>query len=100
MASVKSRDIAARAQEIYESQLKAQLEKSALHQFVAIEPDSGDYFLGNTLSEAIQSARKKYPDRLAFALRVGHATAVHLGASSSQGDRWLSERSTRRDVPF
>lgn len=79
MVSQKSQDLATRGLAIYQNQLKSILEPQHCDEFVAIEPDSGDYFLGKTLSEAIQSARKAYPQRLAFALRVGHPTTIELG---------------------
>lgn len=69
-----------RAEEIYDSQIRSVLEPQHTDEFVAIEPESGDYFLGNTLSEAIGAARRSYPDRLAHAMRVGHKAAVHFGA--------------------
>jgi hypothetical protein len=72
-------DTARAARRLYDEQLRATLERSHLDEFVAIEPVSGDYFLGQTLSEAIGAARTKYPDRLAHALRVGHRAAVHFG---------------------
>ena len=72
-------NVAERARRIYEERLRASLEESHRNQFVAIEPVSGDYFLGRTLSDAIGASRTKYPDRLAHALRVGHKAAVHLG---------------------
>lgn len=68
-----------RAEEIYITRLRAVLEPEHTDEFVAIEPDSGDYFLGNTLNEATQAARAKYPDRLTHAMRVGHKAALHLG---------------------
>jgi hypothetical protein len=68
------------AEQIYESRLRSALEPQHTDEFVAIEPDSGDYFLGNTLSEAIGAARRSYPDRLAHAIRVGHKAAIHFGA--------------------
>ena len=46
---------------------------------VAIEPVSGEYFLGKTLSDAIGASRMKYPDRLAHAILVGHKAAIHFG---------------------
>jgi hypothetical protein len=67
-------DLARRSEQLYASQLRAKLEPEHLHKFVAIEPDSGDYFLGETLSQAIQAVRRAYPDRLSFAMRVGHST--------------------------
>ena len=72
-------NVAARARIIYQDRLRTLLEPSHSDEFVAIEPVSGDYFLGQTLSEAIGASRAKYPDRLAHALRVGHRAAVHFG---------------------
>ena len=77
-----SNELAQRHELIYEQRLKADLEKTALNCFVSIEPDSGDYFLGQTLSEAAMAARKAHPGRRAFILRVGHRTAVHIGEFS------------------
>lgn len=77
--SQNSDDVAREAKQIYEEQLRASLEKSHLNEFVAIEPISGEYFLGPTLSEAIGASRAKHPDRLAHALRVGHKAAIHFG---------------------
>ena len=79
MASEQSLEVARRAQEIYEQELRSRLELTNRDDFVAIEPESGDFFLGKTLSEAIQAARAAHPDRLPFALRVGHRTAVEMG---------------------
>ena len=83
MVSRHSLDVASRATEIYESRLRVKLEADHRNAFVAVEPDSGDYFLGETLTEAIQAAREAYPDRISFALRVGHPSAVNLGVMST-----------------
>ncbi len=74
-----SKTVADDARRIYDERLRTALEGSHLNKFVAIEPISGDYFLGRTLSEAIGASRAKYPDRLAHALRVGHEATVHFG---------------------
>ena len=83
MASEQSLDVARRATEIYDARLRVKLEAQHRNAFVAVEPDSGDYFLGVTLSEAILAAREAYPNRISFALRVGHPSAVHLGVMST-----------------
>lgn len=70
--------IAMAARKIYES-LRPELEASHQDAFVAIEPISGEHFLGNTLSDAIGGARRAHPDRLAHAFRVGHRATVHFG---------------------
>ncbi len=80
MASDEAREVAQQAERIYEERLKATLEKTQRGSFVAIEPESGDYFLGATLSEAGIAARKAYPDRRSFILRVGQRAAVRIGA--------------------
>jgi hypothetical protein len=79
MVSLHSMEVARRAEQLYEEKLRQELEATHRHSFVAIEPDSQEYFLGVTLSAAIQAARAAHPDRIAFALRIGHSSAVNLG---------------------
>ena len=72
-------NVAFAARKLYELRLRKLLESAHQDEFVAIEPISGDYFLGRTVSEAIGASRSKYPERLAHALRVGHEATVHIG---------------------
>lgn len=72
-------DLVEKAEAIYESRLQRILEPSHEDDFVAIEPESGDYFLGKTLSDAAQAARAAYPTRLTHVMRIGHKAAIHLG---------------------
>ena len=71
--------VATAARRLYDERIRALLEPAHQDEFVAIEPISGEYFLGRTLSEAIGASRSKYPNRRAHALRVGHIATVHLG---------------------
>lgn len=80
MPTPESIEVARKAQEIYERDLRHKLEATHLNAFVAIEPESGEYFLGQTLREAIQAARAAYPDRITFTLRIGHRAAIQIGA--------------------
>lgn len=64
------RQIATKGKAIYQ-RLQADLEKEYLGRFVAIEVESGDYFVGETLTEADAKAREKYPDRVFYVVRVG-----------------------------
>lgn len=77
--SQNTEDIAGEAKRIYKDRLQGTLEESHMNEFVAIEPESGEFFLGHTLSEAIGAARLTYPNRFAHALRVGHKAAIHFG---------------------
>ena len=46
---------------------------------VAIEPDSGEYFLGSTLGKADAAAYAKYPDAWVYFVRLdNHEAAVML----------------------
>ena len=71
--------VASAAKKLYEERLREILEPAHNDEFVAIEPVSGEYFLGRTLTEAIGASRLKYPDRLTHTLRVGHKATVHFG---------------------
>ena len=82
MVSSNDNITAREARRIYEERLRDALEMSHMNDFVAIEPISGDHFLGKTLSTAAGAAREKYPDRLVHVLRVGHKAAVHFGMQS------------------
>jgi hypothetical protein len=43
-----------------------------------IEPDSGEYFLGKTLLEALKKAEAKYPNKIFYAIRIGYPFAHQL----------------------
>ena len=75
--------IAERAKQFYEHELKDRLEVDHRDQFVAIEPMSKEYFLGDSFISAALSAKSAHPDRKSFVLRIGHEAAFHLGASST-----------------
>ena len=77
MLTMHERDVARRAQEIYDQRLKAELELKHLNAYVAIEPDSGDYFIGSSISEADDAAQK---------LDVGKSRVIHIGFLSRQPD--------------
>jgi len=67
-----------RGNRLYQTRLKALLEPDHIGMFAAIEPDSGDYFLGTRMIEAVLKAEEKYPDKLVFIVRIGFPTAVSM----------------------
>ena len=79
MVSADAKSVIDRAKRIYVEQLQTVLEPQHLNRFVAIEPESGEYFLGDTFDAAVKSARAKYPSRLSHTIRIGHRAAFHLG---------------------
>ena len=79
MVSADTKSVIERAKRIYAEQLQVVLEPQHLNRFVAIEPESGEYFLGDTLDEVVKSARVKHPSRLSHTIRIGHRAAFHMG---------------------
>ena len=75
--------ISAQARELYEQEWKAQLEADHRDQFVAIEPNSKSYFLGETFIPAALAAKNADPIRKSFVVRIGHDAAFHIGAATS-----------------
>jgi hypothetical protein len=81
MLSPEDREVMLRAERLYDERFRTNLEKTHMDAFVVIEPESGEYFLGDTLSEAAAAARKAHPGRRGHIMRVGHRAAVHMGAT-------------------
>lgn len=79
MMSDNARAVAAKARTIYETELRAELEREHSGKFLSIEPLSGSYFLGDTFDEAVNAALDEYPDRVTHTLRIGEPAALHLG---------------------
>lgn len=75
--------IAEKAREVYELELKDQLEAIHRDKFVAIEPTSRAYFLGETFIAAALAAKEAFPGRKSFVMRIGHDAAFHIGAATS-----------------
>ena len=67
----------------YEEQLKATLDPQHTGEFVAIEPSSGRYFLGQTATDALVAARNAMPGSQFFLTRIGRDTAHKIGGHGS-----------------
>lgn len=74
---------AEKAKQLYEDELKARMEADHRDQFVAIEPVSKSYYLGDTFIDAALAAKQAHPDRTSFVIRIGHDAAFHIGAGAS-----------------
>jgi len=68
------REISTKGQRILEAVLE-ELEEEHFGRFIAIEVDSGEYFIGDTAIEATRKARVKHPSKVFFLGRIGYPTA-------------------------
>jgi hypothetical protein len=62
--------LSSKGREIY-NRIVAELEPDHKGDIVAIEVDSGDYFLGKTVVEAGDKAREEHPDKVFYFARIG-----------------------------
>lgn len=79
MISSHTTRVVERAKTLYNQQLQAELEAAHLGRYVAIEPESGAYFLADSFGGAVAAARAVHPERISFVIRIGHPAALHLG---------------------
>ncbi len=64
-----------RGRRFYDEQLKAILEPQEIGHFVAIEPETGRYFIGDTSTAALAAAHATMPEELFYLKRVGYNAA-------------------------
>ena len=57
-------------------EIKGELEDREDAVVVAIEPHSGDYFVGSTLGQADRAAFERYPDQWVYFVRVEQPDAA------------------------
>jgi hypothetical protein len=69
-----------RAHELYERNIRAQVEPDNKGKMLAIDVDSGDYSLADDSLTALDQIKAKNPDASVYILRVGFPTAVKIGA--------------------
>ena len=86
MVSADTKAVIERAKRIYAEQLQSVLEPQHRNRFVAIEPESGEYFLGDTFDDAVKSARAKHPSRLSHTIWIGHQAPFSLSGYQLRGE--------------
>jgi hypothetical protein len=81
---IASDDLVTRGQIAYREKLASILEPSHDGEFVAVEPDSGRYFLGETATAALVTAHTAMPNNLFYLTRVGRETAHTVGGHATR----------------
>ena len=77
-------DLVVKGQQLYDQRLKAVLEPDHAGRFVAIEPDSGRYFVADTGISALRAARGAIPGKLFYLVRIGYRAAYNIGGYGSR----------------
>lgn len=77
--------LAEKGQKIYNEKLKSILEPDKKGKFVVIEVESGDYFVADTVLEAVQEAQKKYPNKVFHTIKIGYEGIFKMGTYAHKG---------------
>jgi hypothetical protein len=72
-------DVIARGKKIYDERLRGELEPGHTGRYVAVEPETGRYFLGDTSAEAVGAAHDALPESHFYLARVGYDAAHSIG---------------------
>jgi len=70
------KEFATKGEAIYQKKIKKKLLPNIKGKFAAIDVFSQDYFVGDTLMEAFQKAKQKYPGHKFHFVKIGYPAAV------------------------
>ena len=73
------------AKKLYEERWKTKLEAEHWGKIIAVEPESGDYVLGQTFREVDLARQAKFGTKMVYTFRVGGGGAVSIGAGRGDG---------------
>lgn len=76
--------LADKSKAFYESNLKNLLEPAEIGKFVAIEPETKNYFVDADGTKALLQARNTFPDKQFFLIRIGYKTADSISGYGVQ----------------
>jgi hypothetical protein len=73
-------EFAKRGGEIYESQVRSQVEVGNYGKIVAIDIETGAFEVGDDSLTAAKQLLKRYPDAQIFGIRIGHRAVHRFGS--------------------
>lgn len=77
--------IASEGAKIYEK-IKGKFEPDQKGKFLAININNEDTFLGDTSSEAVELAKKSYPDEVFYVVKIGYSSVEILANLEQEHD--------------
>lgn len=72
-------EVARKGEKTYKK-VKDKLEKKYFGKFVAVEVESGKYFLGSDQIEAIKKAKQQFPKSIFYIARIGFRGAIKISS--------------------
>jgi hypothetical protein len=75
-------EFAQRGDELYNSQIRSQVEEGNTGKIVAIDIETGAFEVADDIVNASEHLLAKYPDAQTWFIRIGHRAVYHFGARS------------------
>ena len=75
-------EFARRGNQIYESQVRSQVEEGNQGRIVAIDIETGAFEVADDLVSAAKQLSARVPDTQTWFVRIGHSAVDHFGARS------------------
>lgn len=75
-------EISRRGQALYETQIKQQVEADNYGKIVAIDIETGDFAIADTVLLATNQLFDRCPTAQPWIIRIGHRAVYHFGARS------------------
>lgn len=75
-------EFARRGNDLYESQIRSQVEEGNHGKIVAIDIETGAFEVADDIVTASEHLLAKYPDAQTWFIRIGHRAVYHFGARS------------------
>jgi hypothetical protein len=75
-------EFARRGDEIYESQVRPQVEAGNFGKIVAIDIETGDFEVADTPMVAVDRLYEREPDAQPWVIRIGHRAVFRFGSRS------------------
>lgn len=76
------KEFARRGNELYESQVRSQVEEGNYGKIVAIDIETGAFAVADDLLTAAKQLSAQVPDAQTWFIRIGHLAVDHFGARS------------------
>ena len=77
-------EFARRGQEIYESQVRSQIEQGNQGKIVAIDIETGTFEVDDTPMVAVDRLYERQPDAQPWVIRIGHRSVFRFGSRSME----------------
>ena len=71
--------LAERAMRVYDAHLKAKLEQDHLGKVIGLEPESGEYVIGEHYVDVCRECHERFPGKQVYCFRVGGGGAAQIG---------------------